>query len=128
MTDTIIKIAHRGNWKGRVLSRENSHNYIREAVELGYHVEVDVWFVSGSLYLGHDKPQYPIEVSFLENPKFFCHAKNIEALHFMLENPKVHCFWHQNDEVALTSNGFIWKYPEVYFDGKLWGICSDWLL
>ena len=123
----MILIAHRGNSTGQNPEKENHPDYINKAIDCGYNVEVDVWFVDGILYLGHDKPQYSIEVSFLENPKFFCHAKNIEALHFMLKNPKIHCFWHQDDEVTLTSNGFIWKYPEVYFDGKLWGICSDCL-
>jgi hypothetical protein len=45
----------------------------------------------------------------------------------MLEEPDIHCFWHQDDDVALTSRGFVWKYPEVYFQGKLWGVCSDWV-
>ena len=22
-----------------------------------------------------------------------------------------HCFWHQEDDVALTSRGFLWTYP-----------------
>jgi len=29
----------------------------------------------------------------------------------MLENKKIHCFWHQEDDVQLTSKGFIWTYP-----------------
>jgi len=27
--------------------------------------------------------------------------------------------------MTVTSKGFVWKYPEVYKDGVLWGICSD---
>lgn len=37
----MIKIAHRGNYKGRVDERENSPDYIEETIITGYNVEVD---------------------------------------------------------------------------------------
>ena len=116
------KIAHRGNVLGKS-NMENEPSYILNA-SLNYFVEVDVWFDEGSFFLGHDEPQYPIGVEFLKNEKFFCHAKNVEALHEMLKN-NIHCFWHENDKVTLTSKGYVWKYPEVYYNGSLWGVCSD---
>jgi len=118
------KIAHRGNTKGKS-NRENDPQRIREAAE-EYFVEVDVWYEDDCFWLGHDKPEYRTTVEFLKNDKLFCHAKNIHALHKMLES-NVHCFWHEEDEVTLTSKGFVWKYPEVYLNGNLWGVCSDWL-
>ena len=124
----MILIAHRGNTKGRNLEAENSPKYIQEALDAGYHVEVDVWLKNDKFFLGHDNPKYEIDISFLKGSKFFCHAKNIEALHAMLETPNIHCFWHEGDFCTLTSQGYVWKYPEVYFEGKLWGICSDKLL
>jgi hypothetical protein len=123
----MIKVAHRGNTAGRSPHLENNPSYLNSAVEKGYYCEVDVWFCSGVFFLGHDEPTYEVSIDFLKNEKFFCHAKNIEALHRMLEDPDIHCFWHENDLVTLTSKGYVWKYPEVYFQGKIIGICSDWL-
>jgi|TARA_R110002020_G_scaffold438007_2_gene648416 hypothetical protein len=123
----MIRIAHRGNTKGCNKALENDPSYIDAATSLGHHCEVDVWFISGNFYLGHDEPAYPTDIDFLENDKLVCHAKNIEALHEMLKNPKVHCFWHEEDECTITSQGWVWKYPEIYLEGKLYGICSDWL-
>ena len=39
--------------------------------EKGYDVEVDVWSIDKQFYLGHDKPQYKIERSFLQNKHYF---------------------------------------------------------
>lgn len=123
----MIKIAHRGNTKGKRPNQENCIQYINEALSEGHYVEIDVWWFRGDLYLGHDSPVTRISLEFLENDKLVCHAKNIQALHTMLANPKIHCFWHENDAVTLTSRNWVWKYPEVYFNGELLGICSDWL-
>ena len=123
----MILIAHRGNFKGRNPEKENHPDYIKDAIERGYHVEVDVWVNNGIFYLGHDEPQWRVDVDFLRNPKLICHSKNIEAFHGMLNAKDIHCFWHQTDYCTLTSEGWVWKYPEAYKDGKLIGICSDWL-
>lgn len=121
----IQTVAHRGNTKGKT-EQENHPTYLTVAAK-NHFVEVDVWYVKDKIFLGHDEPTYEVSIHFLKNEKFFCHAKNIEALHRMLEEPDIHCFWHENDLVTLTSKGYVWKYPEVYFQGKLWGVCSDWV-
>ena len=61
----MILISHRGNTNGRFDSYENEPTYIDLAISRGYEVEIDVWFVDGMLYLGHDAPQYGINLSFL---------------------------------------------------------------
>jgi len=53
-------ISHRGNIDGRIPNSENSPEYISLALSKGYEVEIDVWFVDGSFYLGHDEPYYLI--------------------------------------------------------------------
>jgi len=121
----IYKIAHRGNIKGKIPEKENKVSYILDAAK-DYFVEIDVWFNDDEFWLGHDEPTERVDHSFLLNKRFFCHAKNIEALHEMMKRG-IHCFWHETDKVALTSKGFIWKYPEVYYEGSLWGVCSDYL-
>jgi hypothetical protein len=111
----MILIAHRGNINGRNPELENAPNYLRAAVNVGYNVEVDVWYLGlvDGWWLGHDKPQYRWEGKFPD--KFWCHCKNIEALNEFRANvvyPQV-CkyFWHQNDDYTLTSGGHIWAYP-----------------
>lgn len=106
----MILISHRGNLDGPIPDKENSPSYINDALQKGFDVEVDVWYNDGSWFLGHDEPQYPIDLGFLKNPHLWCHAKNIDALRNMLNN-NVHCFWHQEDEHTLTSKGWIWAYP-----------------
>lgn len=106
----MILISHRGNVAGSRPERENHPDYIFDACIAGYNVEIDVWFIDNQWFLGHDGPQYRIDEEFLLNPKFWCHAKNIEALQAM-RNIGAHCFWHQNDDVVLTSKGFLWTFP-----------------
>jgi hypothetical protein len=59
---------------------ENKISYLNEALILGFDVEVDVWSLKGSLYLGHDQPQHKVNKEFLQNKKVWCHAKNLDAL------------------------------------------------
>ena len=109
-----------------------------------YEVEIDVWFVNDSFYLGHDEPLHLISKEFLENEKLWCHAKNEEAFHKMLVNSKIHCFWHQTDDYTLTSKGFSWVFPgKKVNQNSIWvlpeltiykntminclGICSDYI-
>ena len=103
-------ISHRGNTNGPKKNLENSPEYIHQTLKSGYNVEIDVRYVDGFFYLGHDTADYKIEKSFLLTDRLWCHAKNVEALE---ELKKLNCnyFWHDNDDYTLTSNGFIWAYP-----------------
>ena len=103
-------ISHRGNLTEIIPERENSPDYIMEAIAADFDVEVDVWYIDGKILLGHDAPTYEVDLSFIQNARFWCHAKNAEALEFMLAND-VHCFWHEGDQRVLTSKGFVWTYP-----------------
>lgn len=142
-------IAHRGNVLGPNLKLENSENYLLKAIDAGLDVEVDIWKIQDSLYLGHDEPTYLTSKDFLfkiSNNAWF-HAKNIDALNFLLSN-LLHCFTHDKDEATLTSKGYIWTnvgkklinpnvsimvMPELlksqYFDlykDNAFAICTDW--
>lgn len=141
----MLLISHRGNLSGPNPKLENSPYYIQQALDKGFNVEVDVWCYEDIFYLGHDFPDYRIEKSFLENEMLWCHAKSPLALEKMLSNPKIHCFWHQNDDFTLTSKGYIWTYPgkmilesrsiavipeyhpEVWDISKAYGVCSDFI-
>jgi len=106
-------ISHRGNLNGCDPKTENTVDAIVSAIERGFDVEIDVWFLNNSFYLGHDSPCYKIDANFLTNPVLWCHAKNKEALEKMLDL-KVHCFWHENDRMTITSRGIVWCYPSNY--------------
>ena len=142
----MIFISHRGNLNGINPDLENSPNYIINTIRKGFDVEIDVWYTD-SLYLGHDKPEYKIDLSFLQkySDKLWCHSKNIKALKFLLDN-NIHTFWHQNDFHTITSRKFIWTYPGYISDGilvlpenkintetilknkeNIKGICSDYI-
>mgnify|MGYP001254935670 FL=1 len=134
-------ISHRGNLDGPRIDLENSPEYINNALSHGYDVEIDVRFINGFFYLGHDRAEHKIEKNFLQTEGLWCHAKNIEALE---ELRKLNCvyFWHENDDYTLTSNGFIWAYPGKkltknsicvlpekveYSEINCAGICSDFI-
>lgn len=106
-------ISHRGNLRGPNPERENSPEYIQEALDAICNVEIDVWGMGGDIYLGHDKPTYKINDSFLMERQLdlWCHAKNIEALQILYSLGGPEFFWHQTDDFTLTSSGYIWTYP-----------------
>jgi hypothetical protein len=102
-------IAHRGNIRGPNPDRENAPDYIDAAIAAGFDVEIDVWSLGENLWLGHDGPQYEIEPTFLYERAhvLWCHAKNLEALVFLIKNG-FNAFSHDKDDYVLTSKGFIW--------------------
>jgi|7_EtaG_2_1085326.scaffolds.fasta_scaffold107075_2 hypothetical protein len=131
----MIKIAHRGNTKGKT-DRENSPTYIQESLQLGFDVEVDAWYVeeSDSYFLGHDAPQFQVDLDFLMAEGLWVHCKHLKCFQSLLKVPEINCFMHdeeswKNGTPAVTSHQYLWSYPEVYtFDGKIYGICGDALL
>jgi hypothetical protein len=108
----MIIIAHRGNIDGPQPSKENSPHYIDRAILFGFQVEIDVWMINGNIYLGHDKHEHIVAISWLEKNKshLWCHAKNISALIWLQDN-NFHCFWHDKDDYTLTSENIVWAYP-----------------
>ena len=113
----MIVISHRGNISGPDKKNENHPDQIKKAHNLGFDVEIDVWWDSGKFILGHDNPEYEIPESFLKEQYLWCHAKNIDALNKMI-TLGAHCFWHQEDDFTLTSRGYIWTYPRKILTKK----------
>ena len=100
-------IAHRGNISGRQPEKENDPEYIQTALNAGFDVEIDVRVQDGQIYLGHDQADHLSDLQFLKKPGLWCHAKDLEALHLMLQEG-IHCFWQDQDDFSITSRGFIW--------------------
>lgn len=105
-------ISHRGNLNGPNIEQENKPEYIIKALKNNFYVEIDVWFIDNNFYLGHDKPQYLVKKEFLQNNKFYCHAKNLGALNELIQISNLtNCFSHDKDDYVITSNNKIWAYP-----------------
>ncbi len=116
----MILIAHRGNYQGRWPSRENSPEYINEAIAAGYDVEVDAWLIGSKWMLGHDYPEHEVPLSFFERPCIWTHAKNLVGYVSLYNNAKAHVFWHNKDDFAITSKGIKWcNINHVTHDGVM---------
>tara|TARA_X000000950_G_scaffold273856_1_gene358158 strand:+ start:135 stop:572 length:438 start_codon:yes stop_codon:yes gene_type:complete len=138
----MIFISHRGNVDKINVKEENKPTYILNALNKNFDVEVDIWFIENKFYLGHDTPTYKVDMKFINTKRIWFHAKNIEAFYELLKLNIV-CFWHENDDVTLTSNGYIWTYPGKQLTSnsicvlpevnniKIFncaGICSDFII
>jgi hypothetical protein len=139
----MLYISHRGNTNGPEPEYENTIDYIEAVIHYtSFDIEVDVWGIDGTLYLGHDGPGELLPMYWLSDQRFWFHAKNVEALHQLQSFVRLKYFWHQNDDYTLTSNNKIWTYPgktlvkgavavvpEVAYEGNLWdchAICTDY--
>ena len=139
-------ISHRGNLNGPNKERENHPDYIYEALQAGYDVEIDVWWIDGKFKLGHDGPQYDFPFDLLTNfyNKLWIHCKNMDALSYLNEldsnGSKLNYFSHEEDLGVLTSRGYIWSthlydrgilvMPEVFNrepKETTFGVCSDYI-
>lgn len=118
-------IAHRGNINSVNPDRENTLEYLQEAIEAGYDIEVDLWFESGKWYTGHDGPENEIKLSDIirYREKVWIHCKNFECCYQLsiisgvLDHFRtINYFWHQNDDRVLTSQKWWWVYPGKELD------------
>jgi len=141
----MILISHRGNIDGKYESQENEPNYIDKAISKGFDVEIDVWYIDGILWLGHDKPDHGVNLRwFIDRiSKLWVHCKNVESVIYFKEcGYDVNYFWHEEDTLTLTSHNHLWVYPgkqpieksiavipEIHNDdvSKCLGICSDYI-
>jgi hypothetical protein len=109
----MILISHRGNINGPIPDKENRPSYIDSAIQLGYDVEVDLRFLDGEFWLGHDNPQYKIELEWMNKRKnnLWFHCKNKDsAMNLIKLNKGFNFFCHSNDDFVLTSNGYLWVH------------------
>ena len=108
-------IAHRGNTDGPNPLEENRPKYIDAAIEKGFDVEVDLRMSSEGLFLGHDKPDYPITIGWLYERKdnLWIHCKDFQSIKMMSEVPRYdfHYFWHESDRYTMTNKGIGWVFP-----------------
>ena len=117
----MILIAHRGNITGPIPSLENEPSYLSDAINEGFDVEIDLWFINNQLYLGHDNPQYKIEYSWLKDrsTRLWIHCKHLESMCYLRKTDtdnKLNYFGHDNDDYVLTSQNFLFCKPTKKLD------------
>ena len=125
-------ISHRGNLSGRIPELENHPEYVEKAIKNGFDVEVDLWAFQKDLavsekdnlyelFLGHDHATYKIEIGWLIQRRrlLWIHAKNDIAAKVLSSHKYLNWFWHESDEMTLTSNGTLWMYPGKYMNNGI---------
>lgn len=136
-------IAHRANLVGPDMESENTIDAISDCFERGFDVELDVWQLGNELFLSHHYPHEPAVIvprALLGDDRIWWHAKNTDAF-VSLQNLVTHLFWHQNDDFALTTSGYLWTFPGCYLTDKsiqvlpevslqrvpdfVYGVCTD---
>lgn len=141
-------ISHRGNIRGSVPDKENRPSYIDCAIGNGYDVEIDIRYIDGEIWLGHDEPQYKIDHNWLDkrHQHLWIHCKNVEIAYYLKEYKNtLNYFCHQSDSFTLTSTGHLWVHDlsglinkssiiplinkestENYNQFNCYGICTDY--
>lgn len=112
----MLIISHRGNLHGPDPKTENTNEQICKALSAGYNVEVDVWFKNGDLYLGHDEPKDVFSI--LIASRLWFHCKNIEAVEYFIDYAARNYFYHDEDDIAVTSNKYLWTFPGKLLTSK----------
>jgi hypothetical protein len=147
----MIYISHRGNFNGVCPERENSPEYIQEAIDRGFHVEIDLRIKNNLPHLGHDQADYEVNEYWLHKNRnsLWIHIKEYAALQWILERTGFVYFCHQSDAYTLVSNGKVWCHDwnnelnehcivpliskeqlESYDKNseKIYAVCSDYIL
>ena len=140
-------ISHRGNIDGKSDRFENNPNYIDDALDMGFDAELDLRYYQNTFWLGHDSPEYEVNLIWLTDRKeyLWIHCKDLITISKLRElqiNNKINLnyFFHDTDDCTITSKGDLWVYPgkqpiknsisvmpELYNDdvSLCKGICSD---
>lgn len=116
----VLLIAHRGLLDGPDDDLENSIPAIELARKLGYDVEIDLWYIHGEWYLGHDTPCYKVDMNwlrfmnsngYLDDNHLWIHAKNIDTAYELRKRRwPGHLFFHEDDRITMTTTGYIWTH------------------
>lgn len=124
-----LLISHRGNTDGMNPVRENSVSYIKEALEKGYQVMVDLWLVGTEhLAMGTERALHAVDLAFLKENNVICHAQTVETLEFLLAH-EVHCFYATGaDHRALTNGGLIWTQGDPKITQRCIMAMPEWFI
>ena len=108
-------ISHRGNIFKRFPIYENEPEYIKYALLYVDMVEIDIWLIDSELYLGHDFPQFYIDMEFLleHASSLLIHCKNIESFIYLYSFEQLNVFAHEQDSYVMTSDNLCILHPNT---------------
>ena len=111
----MILISHRGNLEGKT-NVENHPKRIDDVIKFGFDVEIDLRFSDNALFLGHDEPQYKIDLDWLLERKnnLWVHCKDLISVEYLVNSKsksELNFFFHDIDLCTITSKGYIWVLP-----------------
>lgn len=138
-------ISNKGNLRGIISEYENTPEYIEAALNSGFDVKIDLLLNDGKLFIGNDSNKIKLDIDWLEkyHNKLWLECKDINLIQKLnqLDNRGVYLnyFWHENDQITLTSRGYILSYIDEPVIGAIimtptikndkiklcYGICSD---
>jgi hypothetical protein len=125
-------ISRRGHRWGPDVNMENTPCHIRTALELGFWVMVDVWYVNGWVYLGATGPTYVVSSTFLRSSdRVLCWPRSASAAKYVADNGLNVISW--DGESSEASVCLVGDEVELVFMGdgmmtkEYWGICSNWI-
>lgn len=140
-------LAHRGNLSGPHPDKENHPGYLDKAISKGFDVEVDIRYVDGKWWLGHDVAQYDVTETWLRSraDRLWLHCKDeASAQELAKMGDTFHFFRHEDEPYALTSKGYTWtaranqrglhtimvdlEGKGTYSNDTVMGVCTDYPL
>ena len=86
---------------------ENTINSINKVLNTKHSCEIDVRLYQDELWLGHDERTEKITLGQLQSEQLLVHAKNPVTFAYLRRYSKIHSFYHNNDDIALTSQNKI---------------------
>jgi hypothetical protein len=133
-----VMISRRGHRWGPDVNMENTPSHIRAALECGFWVMVDVWYVNGWIYLGATGPTYVVSSTFLRSSdRVLCWPRSPSAAKYVTDNGLNFISWDGKSSAAsvcLVGHGveLVFMVDNIQemddlVSGEYWGICSDWI-
>jgi hypothetical protein len=113
----MIIISHRGNTDGPEVESENHPDFIDKAISTGFEVEVDLRFIDGDFWLGHDEPQWRISEEWMSSRrnKIWFHCKDFESATALINTKNGYKFFcHSNEPYVCTSHNYLWVHDLSY--------------
>lgn len=124
----MINISHRGLIDGPNKRLENTIKAVDFALDIKLDVEIDVRLVNKRFYLGHDSIQEEVTIDWLlvRKKQLWVHCKDLDSADFFTSsNIDLNFFFHQNDDLCITSKGFLWIYPKKKFTKNSIIVCTS---
>lgn len=116
---------------GSIPNKENRSEYLFDAIDEGFMVEVDIMTsIDGELYLGHDslveRLTDELMCELLSTDCAIFHVKDLGAIHKIQKyRDAIHWFWHDKDNITLTSRNLIWTWPGTNFSWNTSGVIEN---